>query len=146
MYRAPRFFGKAQVSYHASLGDHIMSYAGTTSRSRSRRGRGTRAASDSDNYQAPNGRDPSTLVYEENGVDWGRVAAFAAGILVGALAGASTAFLTAPYSGWETRDLIARRANRARVRAADAWDDWGYDMRRKARRTRRRAREAMHLG
>ena len=113
-----------------------MSYAGTTSRSRTRRGRGTRAASDC---------DPSALVYEENGVDWARVAAFAAGILVGALTGASTALLTTPYSGWETRDLISRRASRARVRAADAWDDWGYDVRRKARRTRRRAREAMRM-
>src|SRR5690554_3375091 len=118
MYRAPRWLSKAQVPYHAPLGEHIMSYAGTTSSSRTRRGRGTRAASASDNYQTPNGRDPSALVYEENGVDWARVAAFAAGILVGALAGASTALLTTPYSGWETRDLISRRASRARVRAA----------------------------
>jgi len=78
-------------------------------------------------------------------MDWGQVAAFAAGIFLGAAVGASAALLTAPNSGWETRDMLSRRANRARIRAADAWDDWGYDVRRKARRTGKRAREAMNF-
>lgn len=79
----------------------------------------------------------------EGGPDWGRVAAFVAGILVGAIAGASTALLTAPQSGWETRDQLTRQARRARGRAADALDEWGYDVRRTARKTSKRARRAL---
>jgi len=116
----------------------MMSYAGTTTRSRSRSAR-----SDGDSYVAPNGSAPAATEYREQGsIDWARLAAFASGVLVGALAGASAALLTTPLNGPETRDLLARRARRARLRAADSWDDWGYDVRRRARRTGRRARQA----
>lgn len=121
-----------------------MSYAGTTTRSSRRHGAASTTGVSGN--QRPNGSGSSSFEYEHEGVDWGQVAAFAAGILLGAGIGVASALLTAPQSGWETRDMISRRASRARVRAADAWDDWGYDVRRKAKRTSRRAREAMRLG
>lgn len=42
---------------------------------------------------------------------------FALGMVVGVLVGAATAVLLAPQSGTETRELIARRAQRLKSRA-----------------------------
>ena len=49
----------------------------------------------------------------------GIMAAFA----VGALVGAGIALLYAPQSGQKTRDLLARRADELRYKAADALND-----------------------
>lgn len=94
-------------------------------------------------FATPNGREPADDMLGAEHADWSKVAVFAAGILAGALAGASIALLTTPQAGWEARGRLSRRARRAQLRAADAWDDLGYDVRRRARRTSRRAREAL---
>lgn len=67
---------------------------------------------------------PSGSPYEED-VNWGRVGALSAGIVIGAVLGAGLALLYAPQSGRETRRNLARRARRAGGRAGDAWDDLG---------------------
>src|SRR5690606_3106089 len=113
------------------------SYAGSTTRLRDK-------ARSGDGRFARRGAIEPIADTAHDSVDWGRMAAFAAGILVGAIAGASTALLMAPQSGWETRDQLSRQARRVRGRAVDTLDDWGYDVRRKARKTRRRARRALN--
>ena len=76
-------------------------------------------------------------------VDWEHVGLLGAGLLVGALVGASAALLLAPQSGRETRTLIRRRARSARHRASDAWADLADELAAVARRGRMRARRAM---
>lgn len=76
-------------------------------------------------------------------VDWEHVGLLGAGLLVGALVGASAALLLAPQSGVETRTAIRRKARFARHRATDAWSDFADDLADVARRGRRRARRAL---
>ena len=76
-------------------------------------------------------------------VDWEHVGLLGAGLLVGALVGASAALLLAPQSGRETRTLIRRRARFARHQASDAWADLADEVAALARRGRTRARRAM---
>ena len=76
-------------------------------------------------------------------VDWEHVGLLGAGLLVGALVGASAALLLAPQSGRETRTAIRRRARFARHRASDAWADLAEELAAVARRGRRGARRAM---
>ncbi len=76
-------------------------------------------------------------------VDWEHVGLLGAGLLVGALVGASAALLLAPQSGRETRTAIRRRARFARHRAGDAWAQLADELAAAARRGRQRARRAM---
>jgi len=76
-------------------------------------------------------------------VDWEHVGLLGAGLLVGALVGASAALLLAPQSGRETRTAIRSRARFARHRASDAWTQLADELAAVARRGRRRARRAM---
>jgi len=76
-------------------------------------------------------------------VDWEHVGLLGAGILVGAVVGASAALLLAPQSGRETRTAIRRRARFARHRAGDAWAELADELAAVARRGRRQARRAM---
>ena len=75
--------------------------------------------------------------------DWGQVAAFAAGVAVGALLGAGAALLNAPQTGVETRLALKRRARTARVQAADRWDDLGRELRSATRRGKRKVRRGI---
>jgi gas vesicle protein len=70
--------------------------------------------------------------------DWKRIVLFTAGALLGATVGAGATLLLAPQSGEETRQDLARRGRRLRIRTADAWDDLRDELRRAARRGRRR--------
>jgi hypothetical protein len=76
-------------------------------------------------------------------VDWQHVGLVGAGIVIGALIGASAALLLAPASGEEVRSAIRRQARVARFRAGDAWDDLTDQLTNVARRGRRRARRAI---
>ena len=69
-----------------------------------------------------------------NGDDRSRVAAFGAGVAVGALLGAGLALLFAPQSGEETRTLIRTGARRLPARARDSWEDLGDELRMALRR------------
>lgn len=82
---------------------------------------------------------PKGAPYREQS-EWAQVALFAAGLAVGALLGAGTAFLTAPQSGVETRLALKRRARTARVQAEDRWGVLGRELRNAARRSRRTVR------
>lgn len=75
--------------------------------------------------------------------DWQRVGIFGAGLAIGALLGAGAALLLAPQSGAETRDMIVTRVRRVRDRAGDTWGDLGDELRRAARRGRKRVRRGM---
>ena len=76
-------------------------------------------------------------------VEWEHVGLLSAGLVIGALIGASAALLLAPSSGEETRSMIRRQARLARFRAGDAWDDLADQLTNVTRRGRRRARRAM---
>ena len=65
------------------------------------------------------------------------------GLLIGAITGAVVALLMAPRTGAETRDLLTRRAQRARRRAEDRLDDLGEEARMLTHRGSVRARRAM---
>ena len=52
-------------------------------------------------------------------------ATLAVGIAIGVVIGASAALLLAPASGERTRRRLSRGARRARLRAADVWDELG---------------------
>ncbi len=67
----------------------------------------------------------------------------ASGILIGAITGAVVALLVAPRTGAETRDLLARRAQRVRRRAEDRLDDLGEEARLITHRGSVRARRAL---
>jgi gas vesicle protein len=75
--------------------------------------------------------------------DWVRVGFFGAGLVLGAMLGASAALLYAPQSGLETRMFIAGRARRMRARATDRWDELGAELRQAARRNKRRVRRGI---
>jgi hypothetical protein len=94
---------------------------------------------DGRDLQHPVPQRPKGAPYREH-ADWGQVAAFAAGIAVGALLGAGAALLAAPQSGMETRLALKRGARKARVRAEDRWDDLGRELRAATRRGRRNVR------
>jgi len=80
------------------------------------------------------------------GTDWARVGAFGAGIAVGALFGAGAALLYAPQSGLATRAVLRRKARHATVRATDAWDELGEELRAVARRGRRKMKRGVTRG
>ena len=101
---------------------------------------GRRAPTDDDDD--PPVQRPRGSSYRRS-VDWEHVGLLGAGLLVGALVGASAALLLAPQSGRETRTAIRRRARFARHRASDAWTQLADELAAVARRGRRRARRAM---
>jgi hypothetical protein len=101
---------------------------------------GRRATTDDDDD--PPVQRPRGSSYRRS-VDWEHVGLLGAGLLVGALVGASAALLLAPQSGRETRTAIRRRARFARHRASDAWTQLADELAAVARRGRRRARRAM---
>lgn len=76
-------------------------------------------------------------------VDWEHVGLVGAGLLIGAVVGASAALLLTPTSGHETRTAIRRKARGAQHRANDAWGDLAAELAAVARRGRRRARRAL---
>jgi hypothetical protein len=76
-------------------------------------------------------------------IEWEHVGLLGAGLVIGALIGASAALLLAPTSGEEMRSTIRRQARLARFRAGDAWDDLADQLTNVARRGRRRAGRAM---
>ena len=76
-------------------------------------------------------------------VEWEHVGLLGAGLVIGALIGASAALLLAPTSGEEMRSTIRRQARLARFRAGDAWDGLADQLTNVARRGGRRARRAM---
>jgi gas vesicle protein len=59
--------------------------------------------------------------------------------VLGAFLGAGIALLVAPQTGADTRRALARKGRRLKVRGRDAWDDLRVELRRIARRRRRRA-------
>ncbi len=71
--------------------------------------------------------------------DWGQIGAFAAGIAIGAIAGAGVALLLAPASGEETRAGIWGRAT-------SAWDDLGRELRVAARQGRKKVSRGVTRG
>ena len=76
-------------------------------------------------------------------VEWEHVGLLSAGLVIGALIGASAALLLAPTSGEEMRSTIRRQARLARYRAGDAWGDLADQLTNVARRGGRRARRAI---
>src|SRR5206468_10909446 len=74
---------------------------------------------------------------DEEGVDWGRVGVFGAGIAIGAVLGAGLAMLYAPQSGAATRRAIRRKALDIREDARDRWDELGDRLEMLRRRTGR---------
>ena len=76
-------------------------------------------------------------------VEWEHVGLLGAGLVIGALLGASAALLLAPTSGEEMRSTIRRQARLARYRAGDAWDDLADQLTNVARRGGRRASRAI---
>lgn len=54
---------------------------------------------------------------------------FMSGLILGAVLGASIAFLTAPEPGRRTRRRIQRSANELRDTAGDRWEDLADDVR-----------------
>jgi hypothetical protein len=91
-----------------------------------------------EDYVVDEQEEPVGSSYEEDR-DWRGVGIFAVGAIAGALVGAGVALLTAPQSGEETRDRLATRARRFRVRADEGWEDLRDELRRLRRDTRRKA-------
>jgi gas vesicle protein len=96
-------------------------------------------------------RDDDDLDEEEEGAmtantrgDFQRASLLGAGLLIGAVLGASVALLLAPRTGAQTRTLLKRRASRVKHRAADALDTVTDEIRSAAHRGSREARRAMH--
>lgn len=58
-----------------------------------------------------------------------RIYQFLAGLLLGAVIGATTATLLAPQSGRRTRKQLMRTLEGARESAGDRWDDVARDVR-----------------
>jgi gas vesicle protein len=65
---------------------------------------------------------------------------FVAGLLLGAVVGASLALLTAPQSGRKTRKRLVRAVSTARESAADRWDDLSDEVQDVVRASRKRIR------
>ena len=79
-------------------------------------------------------------------VDWPRVGAAGAGLAIGALLGAGVALLLAPHSGTDTRRMLRRVGKRGAVRASDAWEDLGEELRHATYRGRTRVRRGVRGG
>ncbi|HJU64784.1 MAG TPA: YtxH domain-containing protein [Gemmatimonadaceae bacterium] len=80
--------------------------------------------------------------YDE-GVDWGKVGVFGAGLAIGLTLGAGVALLLAPISGAEARELIGDRARALGERASDRWGDLRGEMRWLRQRGRRKVRRGV---
>jgi gas vesicle protein len=65
---------------------------------------------------------------------------FVAGMLLGAVVGASLALLTAPQSGRKTRKRLVRAVSSARENATDRWDDLTDEVQDVVRAGRKRVR------
>lgn len=65
---------------------------------------------------------------------------FAAGLLLGAMLGASLAFLTAPQSGRRTRKRLIRAVSGASDAVGDRWEGLASDVERVVRRTSKKLR------
>lgn len=65
---------------------------------------------------------------------------FVAGMLLGAVIGASMAFLTAPQSGRKTRKRLIRAVSSARDVAGDHWEDLSDEVQQAVRAGRKRIR------
>jgi gas vesicle protein len=65
---------------------------------------------------------------------------FVAGMLLGVVAGASLALLTAPQSGRKTRKRLVRAVSSARENAADRWEDLTDEVQDVVRTGRKRIR------
>jgi gas vesicle protein len=65
---------------------------------------------------------------------------FAAGLLLGAVVGASLALLTAPQSGRKTRKRLVRAVSSARENATDRWEDLSDEVQDAVRAGRKRIR------
>jgi gas vesicle protein len=65
---------------------------------------------------------------------------FVAGLLIGAVLGASVALLAAPQSGQRTRRRLARAVEGVRDSAADRWEGLTEDLESAVRAGRRRIR------
>jgi gas vesicle protein len=65
---------------------------------------------------------------------------FVAGLLLGAVVGASLALLTAPQSGRKTRKRLVRAVSSARADAADRWEDLSDEVQDVVRSGRKRIR------
>jgi hypothetical protein len=127
-----------------------MSYAPHTLRSQQGRtfSTGTDAGADRPAASAPRpggswSKRRSSGASSTDSRDWVRVGMFGAGIAVGALLGAGAALLYAPTSGLETRTLLRGRARRAKLRAANRWDELGAELRSAARRNKRKLRRGV---
>jgi hypothetical protein len=68
----------------------------------------------------------------------------AAGLTIGLVVGAGAAMLLSPWSGADTRHVLARSGRRLARRGRDAWSDLRYELRRYERRSRNR-RDASSL-
>lgn len=121
-----------------------MSYAGkvTTSRTGARRSRAASRAAATAVPPRPVPAPSRPRRADEYELDLPRLAAFGAGLALGALLGATGALLLAPQSGEETRDDIVHGARALRERAGDAWDDLRWN----AGRGRRRIRHGVDRG
>lgn len=96
-------------------------------------GTGTRIALVAD-LQTKKGR--SDMYYDEES---GAVS-FVAGVLLGAVIGASLALLAAPQSGKKTRRKLMRAVSSAREAAGDRWDDLTDEVEGAVRAGRKRIR------
>lgn len=76
------------------------------------------------------------MYYDE---DSGAVSFFA-GVLLGAVLGASIALLAAPSDGRKTRKRLVRAVSGARSAAEDRWDDIAGDVRSAVKAGRKRVR------
>jgi gas vesicle protein len=65
---------------------------------------------------------------------------FVAGMLLGAVIGASMALLTAPQSGRKTRKRLVRAVSSARENAVDRWDDLSDEVQDAVRAGKKRIR------
>lgn len=65
---------------------------------------------------------------------------FVAGVLLGAVLGASLALLTAPQSGRKTRKRLIRAVSSARETAGDRWEDLTDEVQDAVRAGRKRIR------
>jgi gas vesicle protein len=65
---------------------------------------------------------------------------FLAGLMVGAVIGASLALLTAPQSGRKTRKRLIRAVSTAREAAGDHWEDLSDEVQDAVRAGRKRIR------
>jgi gas vesicle protein len=72
--------------------------------------------------------------------DSGAALNFVAGLMFGAILGASLALLTAPQSGRKTRKRLVRAVSSARENAVDHWDDLTDEVQDAVRAGRKRVR------